>query len=118
MAIKIDDSNPDYLAIRLSGKLTAEDYEDFVPKVESIVQDKGSIRILMTMIDFHGWEMAAAWEDTKFGMRHFHDIERLAMIGEKAWQHGMSVFCKPFTKAKIRYFDSSEAAEAERWIAD
>ena len=118
MAIKIDDSNPDYLAIRLSGKLTAEDYEDFVPKVESIVQDKGSIRILMTMIDFHGWEMAAAWEDTKFGMRHFHDIERLAMIGEKAWQHGMSVFCKPFTKAKIRYFDSSEAAEAERWVAD
>jgi len=30
----------------------------------------------------------------------------------------MSVFCKPFTKAKIRYFDSSEAAEAERWVAD
>jgi len=118
MAIKIDDSNPDYLAIRLSGKLTAEDYEDFVPKVESIVQDKGSIRILMTMIDFHGWEMAAAWEDTKFGMRHFHDIERLAMVGEKAWQHGMAVFCKPFTKAKIRYFDSSEAADADRWIAD
>ena len=72
----------------------------------------------MTMHDFHGWEMAAAWEDTKFGMRHFHDIERLAMVGEKAWQHGMSVFCKPFTKAKIRYFDSSEAAEADRWIAD
>ena len=118
MAIKIDDSNPDYLAIQLGGKLTAEDYEEFVPKVESIVQDKGSIRILMKMHDFHGWEMAAAWEDTKFGMRHFHDIDRLAMVGEKAWQHGMSVFCKPFTKAKIRYFDLSEAAEAESWIAE
>ena len=49
-------------------------------------------------------------------MRHFHDIERLAMIGEKAWQHGMAVFCKPFTKAEVRYFDSSEATEAESWI--
>ena len=39
------------------------------------------------------------------------------MVGEKAWQHGMSVFCKPFTKAKIRYFDLSQAAEAESWIA-
>ena len=38
MAIKIDDSNPDYLAIRLIGKLTADDYEDFVPKVEYVVQ--------------------------------------------------------------------------------
>ena len=117
MALEIDVSNPTYLAIKLSGKLSAEDYEAFVPKVESLVKEKGSIRILMTMHDFHGWEMAAAWEDTKFGMRHFHDIERLAMVGEKAWQHGMAMFCKPFTKAEVRYFDSSEAADAEAWIA-
>jgi hypothetical protein len=117
MALKIDESNPSYLTIRLSGKLTAEDYEEFVPKVEAIVREKGSIRILMTMHDFHGWKVAAAWEDTKFGLRHFHDIERLAMVGDKAWQHGMAVFCKPFTKAEIRYFDLSEIAEAEGWIS-
>jgi hypothetical protein len=116
MAIEIDDSNSAYLAIKLSGKLAAEDYEEFVPKVESIVNDKGSIRILITMHDFHGWEMAALWEDTKFGVRHFHDIERLAMVGEKAWQHGMAVFCKPFTKADVRYFDASDAGDAESWI--
>lgn len=116
MALEIDDSNPAYLAIKLSGKLAAQDYEEFVPAVESIVKEKGSIRILITMHDFHGWEMAAVWEDTKFGMRHFRDIERLAMIGEKAWQHGMAVFCKPFTKAEVRYFDTSAAAEAESWI--
>jgi len=116
MAIKIDDANPAYLAIELSGKLTAEDYESFVPKVESMVREKGRIRILMKMHDFHGWEMAAAWEDTKFGARHFHDIERLAMVGEKAWQHGMAMFCKPFTKATVRYFDSSVSDEAESWI--
>jgi len=38
MALKIDDSNSAYLAITPSGKLTAEDYEEFVPKVESIVK--------------------------------------------------------------------------------
>jgi hypothetical protein len=32
MAIEIDDSNPAYLAIKLSGKLTAADYEEFVPR--------------------------------------------------------------------------------------
>ena len=106
MALTIDDSNPGYLAIELSGKLTAGDYEEFVPKVDSLVQKKGSIRILMKMNDFHGWEMAAVWQDTKFGMRHFNDIERLAMVGEKAWQHGMAVFCKPFTKAEVRYFET------------
>lgn len=117
MALTIDDSNPAYLAIQLGGKLTAADYDEFVPKVEAIVKDQGSIRILMTMHDFHGWDLAAAWQDTKFGARHFRDIERLAMVGESAWQHGMAVFCKPFTGAKIRYFDTAEAADAEAWIA-
>jgi hypothetical protein len=28
----------------------------------------------------------------------------------------MAVLCKPFMKAKIRYFDESKAAEAREWI--
>ena len=27
------------------------------------------------------------------------------MIGDKKWESGMAGFCKPFTGAKIRYFD-------------
>jgi len=116
MAIEINDSNPRYFSIQLSGKLTAEDYETLVPRMEALVEEKGQVRILLEMHDFHGWEMAAAWEDTKFGMRHYKDIERLAMVGEKAWQHGMAVFCKPFTKAEIKYFDAAQADAARGWI--
>jgi len=117
MAVTIDDTHPRFLTIRLSGKLTAEDYESFVPRAETLIEERGSIRLLLEMRDFHGWELAAAWEDTKFGMRHFRDIERIAMVGDKAWEHGMAVFCKPFTKAEIRYFDLTRADEAARWIA-
>jgi len=38
------------------------------------------------------------------------------MIGEKKWQHGMATFCKPFTKANIRYFDHAKAADALLWL--
>jgi hypothetical protein len=116
MAIEIDDSSSAYLTVRLGGKLVAEDYEHFVPAVEKIVEQRGKVRLLVEMHDFHGWDLAATWEDTKFGLRHYHDIERLAMVGEKAWQHGMAMFCKPFTKAKIQYFDVSEADKARGWI--
>ena len=37
------------------------------------------------------------------------------MVGDKKWQKGMSVFCKPFTTAKIRYFDVAQAMEARAW---
>ena len=38
------------------------------------------------------------------------------MVGEQKWQHGMAVFCKPFTKAKVRYFDEHQTEKAEEWI--
>jgi hypothetical protein len=63
-------------------------------------------------------EGGALWEDIKFDIRHFADIERLALVGEKRWQHGMATFSKPFTKATIRYFERADAAEAPKWLAE
>jgi len=48
-------------------------------------------------------EAGALWEDVKFDLKHFADLERLAMVGDKKWQHGMAMFCTPFTQATIRY---------------
>jgi hypothetical protein len=55
-------------------------------------------------------------EYMKFDFKHWKDIERLAIVGESKWEEGMSVFCKPFTAAKIQYFDIAKLAEAKAWI--
>jgi hypothetical protein len=106
------------LGIKISGKLTKEDYEQFVPKVEELIKQHGKLRVLLEMHDFHGWEMGALWEDIKFDVKHFSDIERLAMVGNSKWEKGMAAFCKPFTTATIKYFDEGQRAEAEKWIAE
>jgi hypothetical protein len=69
------------------------------------------------MAGFHGWKGRALWDDIKFDLRHFADIERLAMVGEKKWEKKMSAFYKPFTTARIRYFDSASIADAQAWLA-
>ncbi len=104
------------LEIQLTGKLAKEDYGQFVPVVERLVKQHGKIRLLMEMHDFHGWTAGALWEDIKFDARHFKDIERVAMVGEARWQHGMAVFCKPFTAAKVRYFDHTAMDQARAWL--
>jgi hypothetical protein len=106
---------PGILEIELKGKLTTADYESFVPEIERIT-GKGKIRMLVELVDFHGWSAGALWEDTKFAVRHFSDIERLAIVGDKSWEKGMALFCKPFTRAIIRYFDISELEKARDWI--
>jgi hypothetical protein len=113
-----EESHGKNLVVSVSGKLTKADYERFVPETERLISQFGKIRILFEMHDFHGWEAGALWKDVEFDVKHFKDIERLAIVGEKAWEHGMAVFCRPFTTAKIRYFDRSQAAEARAWIEE
>jgi hypothetical protein len=50
-------------------------------------------------------------------MKHMSDIERIAMVREMRLQHGMAIFCKPFIKAEIRYFDHA-AADARIWLGE
>ncbi len=106
------------LVIGLTGKLTKEDYGHFTPEVERLIRRHGKLRVLVRMHDFHGWSMGALWEDVKFDLRHFRDIERLALVGESKWEAGMAVFCKPFTAATVRYFDQSKSDEAFLWVRE
>ncbi|HPF13144.1 MAG: STAS/SEC14 domain-containing protein [Planctomycetes bacterium] len=106
------------LEVVVSGKLTHADYQEFVPKVEALIQTKGKPAILFEMVDFHGWELSAAWDDFKFGLKHFADISRLAMVGDKRWEMGMAAFCRPFTTAKVRYFDRGQRDAALAWALE
>jgi hypothetical protein len=119
MPIQLNEENGgQVLAVHISGKLVKLDYEHFVPEFERLVRQHGKLRVLFEMTGFHGWDAGALWADVKFDIKHFADIERLAMIGDKRWQHGMATFCKPFTKATIRYFDHAESAQARKWLCE
>ena len=117
MTIRLEEENGGkLLVVHVSGKLAKADYEQFMPEFERLVRAHGKLRVLFDMTGFHGWEAGALWEDIKFDVKHFRDIERLAMVGESKWEHGMATFCKPFTTAKIRYFDHPAAAAARQWL--
>ena len=104
------------LEVRVTGKLTKESYQKFVPAVDAQIKQYGKLHILFIMQDFHGWTAGAMWEDMKFDLKHWKDIERLALVGDKKWEKGMAAFCKPFTKAHIRYFDIAQIDEAREWL--
>jgi hypothetical protein len=104
------------IEVEVSGKLTKEAYASFVPMTEDAIKKHGKVRILFVMDVFHGWDVGALWEDIKFDSKHFAHIERLAIVGETKWEEAMAVFCRPFTTAKIKYFDLNALDEARVWI--
>jgi len=105
------------LAFRLSGKVHDEDYKTFVPIVDA-AGGSGKIRILVEFHDFRGWDAGALWDDIKFATRHCTSFDRVALVGDKAWERWMAKVCGPFTMAKVRYFDAAEIGQAWDWIGE
>jgi stage II sporulation SpoAA-like protein len=120
MPIKFTELNEGrILEVVASGKLTDDDYrQSFIPEIERITKQHRKIRLLFEMIQFHGWEPKAAWDDLKLDFKHRDDIDRIAMVGDKKWQHWLTEFAKLFTPATVRYFDQAETESARAWIRE
>lgn len=106
------------LKVVVSGSLNSEDYQPFVTEAEGLIGVWGKLRLLIELHEISGFSLAAMWEDLKFDMKHFGDIERLAVLGEKQWHVWMTEICKPFVAGEVKFFSGSHADEARRWLLD
>jgi hypothetical protein len=109
---------PHTVGFKLSGKLHDEDYKQFVPLVDAEIAKEGRVNVLAQFHDFQGWDLHALWDDIKFSATHCTKIKRIALVGDNTWEKWMATVCKPFTMAKIRYFDPAHLDTAKGWLAE
>lgn len=106
------------VGFKLSGKLHDEDYKEFVPLVDAQIAKDGKVNLLVQFHDFDGWDLHALWDDIKFSTTHCTQIKRIALIGDSTWEKWMAKVCKPFTMAKIQYFDVADIEKARAWLGE
>lgn len=106
------------VTLKFRGKVSKADYEEFIPQLDYLMEKDNKLRLLIELHEFEGWTAGAMWEDTKFAARHFNDIERLAVVGDKHWENSMVTFLKPFTMAAAKYFDLQDIDRARQWIRE
>lgn len=117
--IEIADSTQDnYIEAKITDKLTEKDYEIIIPELERRIEEYGKLRLLIIMEDFQGWTAGALWEDIKFDFRHFHDFDKIALVGDRKWEKTATLFSKPFTGAELRYFPREDLDGARSWARE
>ena len=89
-----------------------------MPTVESFLAAEGKVEAIRPVGGFSRRDLHALWDDLKFGLKHYSDFDRIAMVGERKWEKWMVQVSKPFTKAKMRYFDASQVDEAWAWLRE
>ena len=64
----LPESTETSIGVKVSGKLTAEDYDLLLPKLDEGIAVHGKINLLMVFGDFVGWDdLDAAQADYKLG---------------------------------------------------
>ena len=106
------------IAFKAVGKLTHDDYQAFLPGLESRLDELDSVSVLLELEDFHGWELAAARDDYEFGKKYADKFVRIAIVGEKRWGRWMARFARPFSAAEVRYFDRDDLHLAWDWLRE
>jgi len=104
--------------VKASGKLTDDDYKQLTPRLDKAIAEHGPLRMFIDMEDFQGIELQAAWDDFAFGIKHWNDFERAAIVGDKRWQELSVKTFDLITKGDFRYFDTADKATAHSWVED
>jgi|SaaInl4_135m_RNA_FD_contig_21_1818897_length_631_multi_8_in_0_out_0_1 hypothetical protein len=113
--LDLDDSKT--LAIKVSDKLTHEDYEKhFIPMLEEHITKHGKVNIFIEAENFQGWEWEAAWDDFKTGIKHRNEFKKVAIVGDKAWEKWLSKTVGLFMDAEVKYFTHDQREEAVKWV--
>ena len=120
MIKNLPESTESCVGFEISGKVTTEDYDVLLPKLDEAIAASGKISLLVLMGDFEGWGgLDAAKADFELGTQQYRQVEKAAFIGEKKWQAWMIKLMDPFTRrTDEKFFEPDQLEAAWQWVKE
>ena len=114
----LPESQKQLLVAKMLGRLTVEDYEQIlIPKLDEIIGEYQKVRAVIIVDEsFTGWELGALWEDAKYGLKHRHDFDKIAMVGASHWLEKAVKLGSVFIDSEVKTFDVDKLSDALVWI--
>lgn len=103
--------------ITITEKLQQGDFASITPVIDSLIEMKGNLKLLVDATQFDGWEnKQAAEEHFAFVKTHHQKVDRIALITGHLWQEWIAISANVFVHPEIKTFDSDELEQAEAWL--
>jgi hypothetical protein len=119
MSAELTDVAGGIVTVRIAGKLTQPDLAALQDAAGEILKKQGKARFLVVAENFEGFQRGGDWGDLSFQMQHDAQIEKMAIVGDKAWEDMALLFTsKGLRKFPIEYFAPADIAKARAWLAN
>jgi len=110
--------NDFFLSLKAIGTLTHKDYEKINPMIDSALASISDpkVKVFIDGSELEGWELRAAWDDFKLGLKHGSEFDKIAIFGNKQWQEYAAKIGSWFISGEVKYFEDSD--EALTWLQE
>ena len=106
---------PDLVVATLGGVVTAGDQTRLVESVQQWIRDTGSVRMLVRLDGFAGWNPGAGQDRAAPWLEDDEGISKMAIVGEAEWKIPvLTLITQPLRRMPIEYFQTE--AGARRWL--
>lgn len=101
-----------FLSLKALGTLTHQDYETITPMIEAALAEvkDPQVDVLLDASELEGWQLRAAWDDFKIGLKHNNKFRKIAIYGNQKWQQNIAVIGNWFISGELKYFQQAEPA--------
>ncbi|MCP3967713.1 MAG: STAS/SEC14 domain-containing protein [Lentisphaerae bacterium] len=110
--------SPSVIFCKASGKISEEDFNHGKEHIEKKIAKYKIIRVLIDVQEVDFPDLNFFKEDLKFIIEHHSDIEKFAVIGDKAWERIWFTVMTTLFFLKAKFYHPHERKAAEEWILD
>jgi hypothetical protein len=116
---QIENVPENIVALKISEEITQKDFEEISLIMDHAIKNSGAIRLLLVVEHYASYfSRASLYEDLKFAHIYSDNIERMAVVGDRAWKSTWVAIFGLFSGFPAYYFDKTEIDEALKWLKE
>lgn len=113
MSAKLEQHPDCLLVLHVGGELKKSELDAVQSEFVEKIAGAGSVKLLVLLENFTGWERSEAWGDTDFFFSHRNDFEKIAVVGDPRWEAQVLAFAGAgLRKGPVKFFPETAESEA------
>lgn len=114
----IPDLPANIIGVKATGQVTKEDYQNvLIPAFKDALEKNDKLKVLYVAgEDFNGMDFGAMWEDFTFGVGHYNNWQKIAVVTDVAWMANTINAFRFMMPCPVKVFPNAANNDAKSWI--
>ena len=119
MSANLEQHDDRLCVLRIGGELKKSELDAAQSKFVETIAGAGTVKLLVLLENFSGWERGEQWGDTDFFFSHRNAFEKIAVVGNPRWEaQGLAFTGAGLRKGPVKFFPEAGESEARAWLAE